>query len=417
LNNVFEAAFVIARRDFVATVYTRTFILFLLAPLIMFALAMGVGAVSAQADREATRDSVAVVADSATVNAVQQARMRLVAGTSEQSFPALTAVQPAENVAIQARNLLADTDANYSAVLSGTLLRPVLTGPEKVEGSIGRRIQLIVDEARRTEAMQQRGLSVQLLPLERAVTEQAAGNLRSIRHFVARSSQMVIFFITLMLATLLLSNLVEEKSNKVIEVLAAAVPLDAVFLGKLLAMLAMSVVGLVLWGGLIALGSLLALEIMPDWAELPPIAPAVGWPVFSVLVILYYSTNYMLLGALFLGIGGQANSVREVQTLSMPITFLQMMVLLLAMTVVGNSGGIWYWLAYIFPLSSPLSMIALAAQSELVWPHLVALAWQALWVVLIIRLASHFFRTAVMKSGSSGPLFSFGRRSRARPSE
>ena len=37
MRNVFESAFVIARRDFVATVYTRTFILFLLAPLIMFA--------------------------------------------------------------------------------------------------------------------------------------------------------------------------------------------------------------------------------------------------------------------------------------------------------------------------------------------------------------------------------------------
>lgn len=410
MRNIFEAAFVIARRDFVATVYTRTFILFLLAPLIMFALAFGVGAVSAQADAEATRDSVAVVADSATVEAVQQARLRLVTGTSERSFPALTAVQPAENVGVQAQRLLADTDANYSAVLSGTIERPVLTGPEKIEDDIGRRIQLIVDEARRNEAMRQGGVSVELMPLGRVVTEQAAGNLRSIRHFVARTAQMIIFFITLMLATLLLSNLVEEKSNKVIEVLAAAVPLDSVFLGKLMAMLAMSVVGLMLWGGLIALASLLAVEMLPVWAELPPIAPAVGWPVFSVLIILYYATNYMLLGALFLGIGGQANSVREVQTMSMPITFLQMMVLLLAMTVVGNSSGMWVWTAYIFPLSSPLSMIALAAQSDVLWPHLLALAWQAIWVVLIIRLASHFFRKTVLKSPSSGPIFSFGRR-------
>jgi ABC-2 type transport system permease protein len=211
---------------------------------------------------------------------------------------------------------------------------------------------------------------------------------------------------------LLLSNLVEEKSNKVIEVLAAAVPLDSIFLGKLLAMLAMSIVGLLLWGGLIAFVSMVAAELLPVWAELPPIAPAVGWPVFSLLTILYYATNYMLLGALFLGIGGQANSVREVQTLSMPITFLQMMVLLLAMTVVGNSGGLWYWLAYIFPLSSPLSMIALAAQSETLWPHFLALAWQALWVVIIIRIAAHMFRRTVLKSPSSGPVFSFGRAGR-----
>ena len=199
--------------------------------------------------------------------------------------------------------------------------------------------------------------------------------------------------------------------------LAAAVPLDSIFLGKLMAMLAMSIVGLLLWGGLIAFASMIAAELMPVWAELPPIAPAVGWPIFSLLAILYYATNYMLLGALFLGIGGQANSVREVQTMSMPITFLQMMVLLLAMTVVGNSGVMWYWLAYIFPLSSPLSMIALAAQSDVLWPHFLALAWQALWVVIIIRLASHMFRRTVMNSPASGPVFSFGRRRRGAPAE
>ena len=410
MRNVFESAFVIARRDFVATVYTRTFILFLLAPLIMFGLAMGVGAVSAQADQEATRDSVAVVTDSQTLEAIQHSRTRLVAATSEHSFPALTGVQPAENVAVQAQALLADTDANHSAVLTGTLDRPVLAGPEKIEEGIGGRIQLIVDEARRDRAFRQNGVVVDLAPMGRQVTDQAAGNLRSIRHFVARSSQMVIFFVTLMLATLLLSNLVEEKSNKVIEVLAAAVPLDSVFLGKLMAMLAMSVVGLVLWGAVIAVASMLYVELLPSWAELPPIAPAVGWPVFCVLAILYYATNYLLLGALFLGIGGQANSVREVQTLSMPITFLQMMVLLLAMTVVGSSGGMWAWIAYVFPLSSPLSMIALASQSDVLWPHLLALAWQALWVVLIIRMASHMFRRTVLKSPASGPVFSFGRR-------
>ena len=55
-------------------------------------------------------------------------------------------------------------------------------------------------------------------------------------------------------------------------------------------------------------------------------------------------------------------------------------------------------------------MIALAAQSDLLWPHLLALAWQALWVVLIIRMASHMFRRTVLKSPASGPVFSFGRR-------
>ena len=44
---------------------------------------------------------------------------------------------------------------------------------------------------------------------------------------------------------MLLSAMIEEKGNKIIEILAAAIPMDAVFVGKLFAMLGVSLVGLV----------------------------------------------------------------------------------------------------------------------------------------------------------------------------
>ena len=43
MTGLFEAAFVIARRDFVATVYSRSFIFFLLAPLLVFGFVIGAG--------------------------------------------------------------------------------------------------------------------------------------------------------------------------------------------------------------------------------------------------------------------------------------------------------------------------------------------------------------------------------------
>ena len=55
-----------------------------------------------------------------------------------------------------------------------------------------------------------------------------------------------------------------------------------------------------------------------------------------------------------------------------------------------------------FPFSSPFAMIARAAQEEAVWPHAVALAWQALWVGLSIRFGAALFRKRVMQSGPQG---------------
>jgi ABC-2 type transport system permease protein len=50
-------------------------------------------------------------------------------------------------------------------------------------------------------------------------------------------------------------------------------------------------------------------------------------------------------------------------------------------------------------------MIARAAEQPHIWPHIVAIAWQALWVALILRVASRLFRRSVLKSGPGRPLW------------
>jgi len=403
MMGLFEAAWVIARRDFIATVYSRTFVIFLLMPAFLFGMTLAAGQAGQRADREAQQAQVALVADSQVVASLQQARAALVANTSDLSFPKLITVAPAEHPDIQARALLADESAAYSAVFTGTLDRPVLTGPAKIDDSVGRRMRLILDQARTTAALSDARIAVPPVSFERVLTAEAAGNLHGVRHLMARGAQLIIFMITVLLATMMVTNLIEEKSNKVIEILAASAPLDSVFLGKLIATLAVSLLGIALWAGVLG-GLYLFTQVLSDWIDVP-VAPAIGWPIFIILTFLYFTTNFLLLGAIFLSVGAQASSVKEIQTISMPITIAQVMFLLLAGTVVSASGGLLPWVAYLFPLSSPLSMMALAVQSESLWPHLLALLWQFLWVAIFVRIASVMFRQTVMKSGGKVSLF------------
>jgi ABC-2 type transport system permease protein len=54
------------------------------------------------------------------------------------------------------------------------------------------------------------------------------------------------------------------------------------------------------------------------------------------------------------------------------------------------------------PFSSPYTMLARAATHEELWPHLTAIAWEALWVSLFIKGGAALFRSRVMKSGPQG---------------
>jgi ABC-2 type transport system permease protein len=406
MRRIFEAAWVIARRDFVATVFSRTFLLFLFAPLFALAFGMLIGEVSEKSNRAAAQPVVAIIADGDTAAAVRDARDRLASAVGTLALPEFRTVDAEADIPIQSRRLLANGAENVSAVLTGTLAAPALTAPAQVLDKLRGQVSLIVDDARRGAALSDAGMPVTPRALKTVTAAQSAGSLNLVRYRLAQGGQYLILLLTLILAGMMLSNMVEEKSNKVIEVLAAAVPLDAVFLGKLIAMLGVSLVGIIIWGSLAGIGLYLMRDLIGGM-----VTPAIGWPAYAVLLAVYFAANYMLLGSLFLGIGSQANSMREVQTLTMPVTFFQLAVLFLAGAAVQAERGTIFWLATIFPLSSPLAMIAVAAQSKALWPHLLAIVWQLLWVALLIRVIARRFHRTVLKSGGAGePFFAFLRR-------
>jgi ABC-2 type transport system permease protein len=228
-------------------------------------------------------------------------------------------------------------------------------------------------------------------------SKEMAGPQAARRVQTGRFGQALLFVLTILLAGMVISQLIEEKSSKVIEVLAAAVPIDAIFLGKLFAMLATSLTGIALW----TIGGAFAVDSLKAGGLNSLTAPAVGWPVFMLLIFTYFSMSYLLIGATFLGIGAHASTAREVQILSMPVTMAQLVLFGFASLAVGQPNSAMAMAAAIFPLSSPFAMIARAAELPDIWPHLLALGWQAIWVALILRMAAAVFRRSVLKSGKS----------------
>jgi ABC-2 type transport system permease protein len=309
---------------------------------------------------------------------------------------------PQPEAAAQRAALLASGTPPVMAVLEGGLANPRLTGGVNADGLTIRQLRFLIQDARRASA-----LPVTEPPkIALTRTERMAGSLAPARALTARAGQTVLFLLTILLSGMLLSQLIDEKANKIIEVLAAAVPIDAIFLGKLFAMLAMSLLGIAVWTA--AGAAAIAMLTGQSLSALP--SPAVGWPAFLTLGVVYFMMSYLLLGSVFLGIGGQASTAREVQTLSMPVTMAQVVVFALAASAVGDADSTRGLAAAAFPLSSPFVMIARAAEHPELWPHLVAIAWQILWVALILRVAARIFRRSVLKSGPARP---FWRRAKA----
>jgi ABC-2 type transport system permease protein len=137
-------------------------------------------------------------------------------------------------------------------------------------------------------------------------------------------------------------------------------------------------------------------------ANLAAIAPAVGKPVFAVLFLIYFVMSYLLIGAVYLILGAQASTQRELQMMALPMTIVQMGIVGLSTTAAGRPDSTIALIAEVFPFSSPMAMASRAANSPTLWPHALAIVWQLCWVSLVIALGATWFRRGVLKSGG-GP--------------
>jgi ABC-2 type transport system permease protein len=324
------------------------------------------------------------------VAAMRSAHQRI-AGQIGLSMPVLVTVKElAPGEAFDPAAAMRANRANLAAIVTGTPAAPVLTGPDERIRDWQGRVALLAAEARASSPATYP--EVTLAGIATSKADQTHSRL-----VTAQLGQTVLFLLTMLLAGMVLSNLVEEKGNKIIEVLAAAIPMDAVFLGKLFAMLAVSWVGITVWG---LTGSAVWLAAGGSLQDYP--APALGWPTFLALGVVYFSLGYLLLGSIFLAIGSMASTVREVQTLSMPVTMLQLLNFFFASYALSRSGTAVELAAIAVPFSSPFAMLARAAQDGAVWPHVAAIGWQLLWVAVLVRGGAALFRKRVMKSGPAG---------------
>jgi ABC-2 type transport system permease protein len=387
MTKLLRSAYVIGRRDFAATVFSKAFIFFLIGPLFPVLLGALFGGIGARVASQAQETRIAVVAPRAEFERIAEAHATLAKAVGDRGTVELIGVAPAPDLERQKHDLLSDRQNPFVAVLSGGLAKPQLTGDVASDSLTASQVALLIDAARSNSSRAE--------PLTVTAVQRTNGSETKSRALTAQTGQMILFFLTIILAGMTLSQLIEEKSNKVIEVLAAAVPIEAIFVGKLFAMLAASIVGIAVW---VTTGAAALSLLTSGGAQAIP-GPAVGGPAFLILCVVYFAMNYLLLGSVFLSIGAQAATVREVQTLSMPVTVAQVLIFGFAALAVGSPNSPMALGGAIFPLSSPLVMVARAAELPEIWPHLLAIGWQALWIGVIVTISARLFRRTVLKSG------------------
>lgn len=198
-------------------------------------------------------------------------------------------------------------------------------------------------------------------------------------------------------AQMLLTNTVEEKSNRIIEVLLSSVSPGQLMSGKIWGIGATGLTIVGSWVACALLGVFLAPRLI-DGFDFPLMA-VIGDPLYLISFVGYFLGGYLLYAAILVGLGSVTNSLKEAQNLLQPVFILLIVPLVSMMFIVQEPNGTVAKVLSYVPLFTPFTMMNRAGgpPSALEYAVTGALLLASIWIAF--RLSGKIFRIGILMTG------------------
>lgn len=196
---------------------------------------------------------------------------------------------------------------------------------------------------------------------------------------------MLFYLAALLFGMAIANSVVEEKQNRIVEIIASAIPLRQLLIGKIVGNTVLAL-GQVVLLSLVGIGGLLVTD---NTDLLTQMASGIGW------FVPFFLIGFLALAALWAVVGALATRSEDVQSTSAPMTAL---VAIVFFGGILTSGATQAALSYV-PIFSTIAMPARMLSGDASWwEPLVALAIALAGAYGILRLAERMYRTALLQT-------------------
>ncbi len=205
---------------------------------------------------------------------------------------------------------------------------------------------------------------------------------------------MLMFMVIMMTATPLMQGVVEEKMQRIAEVLLGSVRPFDLMLGKLLGMTAVSLTITAVY-----LGGAYGAALQYGFADYIPPQLLAWFVVFQALGLLMY-------GSLFIAVGAACTDMKETQNLMWPVMILIVLPMFLLGPVLQEPNSNLAVSLSFFPFSTPMLMILRQSVPPGVppWQPVLAAALVVLTALLCVWAAGRIFRVGILMQGKGAKL-------------
>ena len=230
---------------------------------------------------------------------------------------------------------------------------------------------------------------------------------------------------------MVMRSVMEEKTNRIVEVVISSVRPFTLLLGKIIGVGALGLTQVLAWmimipGLLFLVGLFFGLDAEPgqmpananvDPAEMQSMVERItaglgdlNWWLILPCFILYFLGGYFMYSALFAAVGSaMGDDMGESQTLTIPITIPVILAFYIMMAAIENPNSSLATWSSIFPLFAPIVMPARLAFHPPLWQVALSLVTVFAFAGLMVWMASRIYRIGILNYGKKSSLKDMGR--------
>ncbi len=232
---------------------------------------------------------------------------------------------------------------------------------------------------------------------KQGVDGQAVTAKDRIPYFIAAGLSVILWFAVFTGAYMLLMSMVEEKINKVLEMLLASTRFSEIFFGKLIGVAALTIATLLPWIIMGGVGFYFALTF-GDGAVAEGLSQAMSIKMLVFLPI-FFLLGYIFYGSMFIALGAMAESMQDASTLMTPMVLLLTACILVVPIGVTFPDSPLLIAAQYFPFSAPFAAIIRLPSDPPLWETLLSVFILILSSGFVVWLSGRLFKHGVLTGG------------------
>ena len=265
----------------------------------------------------------------------------------------------------------------------------------------------------------QRDVNIKTVKWSKEGDEQASSTYVAI--IVGGIFTLLIYIFVITYGGMVMQSVIEEKTNRIIELLVSSVKPFQLMMGKIIGVMLVGIAQMALWGVMLSIimtvasvgfgvsqaQSIAAGQPMPsptmnmsqDTQELLTAIVNLPYAEIGLMFIIVFVGGYLLYSSFFAATGASINEQEDANQFVVPITMITLFGLYAAMYSIENTDGPLAFWASLFPLTSPIVMMIRIPFGVPLWQELLSIALLYASAFLMIWIGGKIYRVGILMYG------------------